>query len=190
MRDIDWAIAGAAIRTLDPRRPAATALAVRDGLVVAVGSDDEVAALCDHGTPVLDARGLAIVPGLVDIHQHPIWGAELTDGVDLGGLTSLQELRAALAAERGRVGEGGWLRGWNLDYAVFAGRPIEYAAIADAVRGAPALLLFYDVHTALATPPALAAAGIDGPVTFTDASEVVCADGRPTGELREMSAYR
>ena len=49
-----------------------------------------------------------------------------------------------------------------------------------------ALLNFFDFHTALATPPALAAAGITGARSFDDASEIVCRpDGRPTGELRE-----
>jgi predicted amidohydrolase YtcJ len=48
------------------------------------------------------------------------------------------------------------------------------------------MLTFFDFHTALATPAALVAAGIDGPRTFDDSSEIVCrGDGRPTGELRE-----
>ena len=56
----------------------------------------------------------------------------------------------------------------------------------EAVGGNPALLTFFDFHTALATPPALAAAGITGARSFDDASEIVCRpDGRPTGELRE-----
>ena len=38
----DGAILGARIRTLDPSRPAATAVAWRDGVMTAVGSDDEV----------------------------------------------------------------------------------------------------------------------------------------------------
>ena len=46
-------------------------------------------------------------------------------------------------------------------------------------------MTFFDFHTALATPAALVAAGIDGPRTFHDSSEIVCIDGRPTGELRE-----
>ena len=54
-----------------------------------------------------------------------------------------------------------------------------------AVDGGPALMTFFDFHTALATPAALVAAGIDGPRTFHDSSEIVCVEGRPTGELRE-----
>ncbi|WP_320671241.1 amidohydrolase [Patulibacter defluvii] len=185
----DLAVLGATVRTLDPARPTASAIAIRDGVIVAVGDDAEVRESCDARTTLIDGAGTAIVPGLVDSHIHPVWGAELTRGVDLRGLRTLDGVRDALLAERRRVGDGAWIRGWGLDYAAFAGRPIEAAAIAEAVAGAPTLLLFFDIHTALASPAALAAAGIDGPVDFPDASEVVCRDGVPTGELREMSAY-
>lgn len=185
----DLAVLGAAVRTLDPARPTASAIAIRDGVIVAVGDDAEVRESCDATTTVVDGSGLSIVPGLVDSHLHPIWGSELAVGVDLRGLKDLDAVRDALAAERRRVGDGAWIRGWGLDYAAFAGRPIEAAAIEDAIAGAPTLLLFFDIHTALASPAALRLAGIDGPVAFEDASEVVCRDGAPTGELREMSAY-
>ena len=77
------AIVGARIRTLDPARPFATALAVRGGIIVAVGGDAEVREHCDARTEVLHAGGRALVPGLVDAHLHPFWGAELARGADL-----------------------------------------------------------------------------------------------------------
>ena len=48
--------------------------------------------------------------------------------------------------------------------------------------------MFMDLHTALATPRALAVAGVDGPRAFEENAEIVCADGAPTGELREPAA--
>ena len=95
----DLAIFGARVRTLDPRRPWATAVAVRDGTIVGVGDDAEVRETCDARTEVVDARGGAVVPGLVDAYQHPFWGAEASQGVDLNGLRSLDEVRLALAGE-------------------------------------------------------------------------------------------
>ena len=58
----------------------------------------------------------------------------------------------------------------------------------DAVGGAPAFVTFVDLHTGVATPRALALAGVDGPRTFDENAEIVCVDGRPTGELRETAA--
>ena len=59
----DLALVGARIRTLDPDRPAATAVAMRAGTIIAVGSDAEVRAACDGATEVID---LAAPPSCPD----------------------------------------------------------------------------------------------------------------------------
>jgi predicted amidohydrolase YtcJ len=184
----DIAIVGATVHTLDPRRPHASAVAVARGRIVAVGDDAGVRASCDGGTELIDGRGLTVVPGLVDAHVHPILGADLTRGVDLTQVRDRSALRTRLAAERAGAAPGAVLRGWGLDYAVYGpnldGRQLERDA------GGPALVAFFDFHTFLATPSLLTSVGIDAPVTFPDASQIVMRDGAPTGELREMSAYR
>ena len=184
----ELAIVGAVVRTLDPSRPAATAVAVRDGVLVAVGDDDAVRAACDARTRVIDAGGRALVPGLVDAHAHPFWGAELTRGVALTSCGSAEEVRGALAAERERVGDG-WVFGWGLDADVLPGGVLDVEHLMQAVGDVPAVVHCADLHTVVASQRALALAGIDGPRSFDDASEVVCVDGRPTGELREASAF-
>jgi predicted amidohydrolase YtcJ len=64
----------AGIFTGDPKRPAATALAVRDGSVTVVGGDREVAPLVGPRTRVVDALGHRVVPGLNDSHNHVVRG--------------------------------------------------------------------------------------------------------------------
>ena len=179
---------GARVRTLDPHRPRATAVAIRAGTIVAVGDDAEVRESCDAKTEVVDARGAAVVPGLVDAHQHPFWGAEASQGADLGGLTTLEEVRRALAAERARRGDGEWVQGFGLDYNVFGGAEMEGRLIEDAVGGNPALVACFDFHTYLATPRALEIAGVTGPRKLEGNAEIVCKNGTPTGELREIPA--
>src|SRR5688500_15112131 len=189
MPTADLAVLGAAVRTLDPVRPHASAVAVRDGLIVAVGDDTEVREHTGPGTELVDGRGMAIVPGLVDSHIHPFHGTDGTRGADLTGLRSLHEVRGALAAERARCGPGEWLLGWGLSYDAFDGRPIGADAVAEATGGAPAYVTFFDYHSALASRPALALAGVDGPRSFASGSAIVCDDyGVPTGELREGAA--
>jgi predicted amidohydrolase YtcJ len=186
----DLAVLGARVRTLDPGRPAASAVAVRDGVIVAVGSDAEVRETCGAATEIIDGTGMALVPGLVDSHQHPFRGTVDTLGVDLSACTTLDEARAALAAERERAGPDGWVRGHQLEYALFEGSGgIHADLLEEAFAGAPALVTFPDLHTAVASHAALARAGIDGPREFTDQSEIVVDDhGTPTGELREFAA--
>jgi len=182
----DLAIVGARVRTLDPARPQAAAVAVRAGVVVAVGDDGEVRAACDATTHVVDARGRSLVPGLVDGHAHPFWGTDLTRGVSLAGCRDPEAVRRALAEERSR--SDGWVFGWGLNPDVFPAGELDAAIVTQAVGDAPAVVLCADLHTAVASQRALALAGIDGPRAFADASEIVCVDGRPTGELREPSA--
>jgi predicted amidohydrolase YtcJ len=50
----DLAIISATVRTLDPERPEASAIAFRDGTIVAVGSDPEVREACDGVTELVD----------------------------------------------------------------------------------------------------------------------------------------
>jgi predicted amidohydrolase YtcJ len=185
----DLAVIGAKIRTLDPERPWATAVAVKDGTIVAVGDDAAIRAECDAKTNVIDGTGMHMVPGLTDAHFHPFHGTDQEIGADLTKVRTLDELRAALAAERAKVGPDAWVRGWGLVFEVFAETGIRGDLFADAIDGAPALLMFFDFHNAVATPAALALCGVTGHEVFPDFSTVVVDEmGAPTGELQEMSA--
>jgi predicted amidohydrolase YtcJ len=160
---------------------------VRDGTVLAVGSDAEVREHCDGRTELVDGGGISLVPGLVDSHIHPFL-VEQTAGADLTRCTTIAEVQAELERERERSTGDDWVLGWGIEYNAFDGGPITSEAIDDAVGGAPALVTFFDQHTALASSRALELAGVDGPRAFTEGAEVVVLDGRPTGELREDAA--
>ncbi|WP_330296120.1 amidohydrolase [Streptomyces sp. NBC_00503] len=183
----DTVLTGARVRTLDPARPEARAVAVRGGEIVAVGDEADVRDWRGPGTEVVDLGGATLTPGLTDAHSHPVWGIEMAVGTDLSAVGDLDQLRAALrAADRG---PGGWVTGFGLDHNAFGGRPVDKSLIEEALAGAPAFLRLYDGHSALASGAALAAAGITGRRTFAQRSEIVCdADGRPTGHLIEHAA--
>ncbi|MBT2449859.1 amidohydrolase [Streptomyces sp. ISL-43] len=183
----DTVLTGARVRTLDPDRPEARAVAVLGGEIVAVGDEADVRDWRGPGTETVDLAGATLTPGLTDAHSHPVWGIEMAAGTDLSAVTDLDQLRTALR-EAGR-GPGGWVLGHGLDHNAFGGRPVDKALIEDALAGAPALLRLYDGHSALASGEALTAAGITGPRTFAQRSEIVCDDaGRPTGHLIEHAA--
>ncbi|MGV9315975.1 amidohydrolase [Streptomyces sp. NPDC003691] len=186
MAAADIVLTGAAVRTLDPSRPTADAVAVKDGLVVAVGGAESVREWRGPGTETVDLTGAVLVPGLTDAHSHPVWGLELASGADLSAVTDLAGLLAALRAAERREG---WVLAWGLDHNAFGGREPHHALIEEALDGAPAFIRLYDGHSALVSAAALKAAGIHGSREFAQRASVVCdADGRPTGHLIEHAA--
>jgi predicted amidohydrolase YtcJ len=187
MTTIDLVLVGGRLRTLDAERPAARAVAIGGGEIVAVGSDAEIRELAGPRTETIDLHGAAVVPGIVDSHIHPFHGADVARGADLTDLWTLDDVRATLAEERARSDEE-WVRGYGLGYDVFRDSGISGTLVEEAVQGSPCFLMFMDLHTAVATPRALALAGVDGPRSFEENAEIVCADGLPTGELREPAA--
>ena len=56
--------------TGDPARPAATAIAIEDGRIRAVGDDAAMLALADATTTRIDLKGRRAVPGINDAHVH------------------------------------------------------------------------------------------------------------------------
>jgi predicted amidohydrolase YtcJ len=188
----DTIIVGANVVTLDALQPAACALAIRGGCLVAVGDERTVMEYRSSGTEVIDLGGKTVTPGLIDAHMHPALGAIRAIGADFAGVTDPEQALSLLRgeAERAHVeGAAAWVRVQNLDYELFARLPMTSAAIEDAVGGLPALLFLFDGHTALASHAALKLAGIQGAEEFADGSRIVVDDaGRPTGQLNGESA--
>lgn len=163
------------------------AVAVKDGVIAAVGTRADAESW--QAPEVTDFGSAVLTPGLVDCHIHPVLGLELTRGRDLSGATDLGQVRAMLREEAAETPPGEWVRGWGLDPNLFGSAQCHRELIDDVVSGRPCLVRLFDGHSALANSRALEMAGITGPRTFDQASEVVCdAAGRATGLLLESAA--
>lgn len=60
--------------TLDRSNPNATAVAIKDGLFMEVGTDAEIMALAGAETKIVDLKGKRVLPGLIDNHTHVVRG--------------------------------------------------------------------------------------------------------------------
>ena len=68
--DPEVVVLGARVHTMDDARPRAEGFAVSGGRFVAVGTSAEMRALAGRRTRVVDAKGMTIVPGFIDTHNH------------------------------------------------------------------------------------------------------------------------
>ncbi|MEP9395040.1 amidohydrolase [Gordonia sp. VNK1] len=181
----DTIVFAGTVHTMTTDRPA-SAVAISDGVIRAVGDRDEMRSVISPSTEVIDLGNATLTPGLIDGHIHPVLGIDMTAGIDLSGTTSIDELILALRAARP---VDGWVRGWGLDPNIFRGGPVTNAPIVSALGDqVPVLLYLFDAHSALAGPAALRAAGVTGPRDFAGNAEIVCSDDVPTGLLLELEA--
>ena len=105
------------VATLDPLRPRASAVALRDGLVLATGEEAEVREAAGPGAEVIDAGGRRVIPGLNDSHAHPTRGGRFY-ALELrwDGLDSLARGLEMIREQAARTPPGEWVRvigGWS-----------------------------------------------------------------------------
>lgn len=182
----DLILTNAVVYTLDSQYPWATALVIRDGLIVAVGNDREL--LEEYEGRVLDLEGKMVLPGFHDAHAHPVYGGLLLNRCDLSPLTSVDAILARVRDCDAALAEGEWLLGggWNLSLFAEAnpGKDLLDAVSAERriyLRGA-------DGHSAWVNGAALTAAGITAD-TVDPTNGIIERDaaGEPSGTLRETA---
>ncbi|HSV80756.1 MAG TPA: amidohydrolase family protein [Ramlibacter sp.] len=162
-----WLIVNARIYTADPARPQAQALAVEDGRISAVGSDDELRPLAAPGTRVIDASGRRLTPGLTEAHVHlgaglpmfapPVPRLTTAGGAPLG--PTADAALAAVAAEAKRGGSG-WILGFVTPAVARDPRPWR-AALDAASPERPVMLRGFWGHTTLLNSAALEMLGVN-----------------------------
>src|SRR5690606_37123212 len=95
-------------------RPLAEAVAVRDGRIVAVGTDAEILDLAGEETRIVELDGAFVYPGFTDSHMHLAGVGERELTLNLEGVASLAGLQQRIAAEAAAREPGEWIigRGW------------------------------------------------------------------------------
>lgn len=167
----------------------ATALAVSDGAIVAVGGQDAVEPHRTDATRVVDLAGATVLPGLHDMHVHPMGAGASALACVIPQGSPPDEILAVVAqcAEDAEPGE--WITGraWQADS--FGDTPPHRSMLDEAAPENPAIFTDISGHSSWANSLALEAAGItaetpDPPNGIIERD----ADGEPTGILRESAS--
>jgi predicted amidohydrolase YtcJ len=185
------------IITMDPNRPEATHVAVRDGRILAVGGADcaDAWGAVRHDDSLKDA---VLMPGLVEGHAHMMAGAMWNfayagyhDRMDpqgkwWKGKPDLEAVVRDLSDYEKTLEPGQPLLGGGLDPIFFSGERLSRKHLDQISTDRPVAIMFSNFHLMCVNSKALEMAGYD---RATNAEGVVKdAKGDPTGELQEMAA--
>jgi hypothetical protein len=161
----DRIIRGGPIVTVNPDRPAAEAVAIVGGTIVAVGSDSDVMQHRGDATVVTDLAGKTLVPGFVDGHSHfcslvDVQTQALCASPPAGPCKTVADVIAALKAVQARrkLGPGKFVMGFGYDPELLAEkRPPSKQELDSAFPENPVILVHVSGHGAMLNTKALAA---------------------------------
>lgn len=173
------------VTTMDPDQPEATAIALKEGLIVEVGSDADILRLRDADTEVIDLGGHRVIPGLIDSHTHIIrQGNNFAMELRWDDVPSLADGLRMLKAQAQRTPAGQWIRvvgGWSADQ--FAEKRLPTLEEINAVAPDVPVYVLHLYDRAWLNKAALRALGIDNHFyePFVSGRLERDDDGNPTG---------
>ena len=179
--EVDLIVFNADIYTVDANFSKASAVAIKDGKFVAVGSSEEIAEKY-NAAEQFDAQGKSMVPGLIDAHCH-FYGLGLNQQVvDLVGTTSFDEIvDRVVAFQKERPSKFIRGRGWDQNDWEAKEFPTK-DKLDELFPDIPVALERVDGHAYLVNQKALDLAGITD-VTEVEGGAIVKKDGKITGIL-------
>lgn len=166
------------------------AVALRNGSIHAIGSDDEIRALAGPQTDVVDLAGGLLAPGFQDAHVHPVVGGLEMLACNLVGAISVADclLRVEAYAEQHR--DDPWVigGGWSMEF--FPGGLPTRELLDAVVSDRPVALTNRDHHGSWVNSRALELAGIDATTPDPPDGRIERdVHGVPTGVLQEGAAF-
>lgn len=182
---VDLLLRGGKVLTVDRRFTVASAIAVRDGKIVAVGGEEIAKKYEPHQT--VDLNGRTLMPGFNDthVHMHPMSHRQIS----MEGVASIADLQARIAAKAKDLGPGEWITGAGWDEAQLAEKREPLRADLDkAAPDNPVMLVRAGGHSSVGNSAAIRIAKIDR-VTPDPEGGVIEHDaaGEPNGVIRERS---
>ena len=187
----DTAFINGKIITVDPSDTIAEAVAVKEGKIIAVGSNKKIQEMIVSKTKVVDLKGFTATPGLIDSHCHFSAAVMRLYSLDLNypEVNSISDIKTKVAEKVKTLKPGEWVRGLGWDEGKLEELRHIYASDLDPVSpNNPVYLRHTMGHYGTANSAALRLANItkdtpDPPGGTIDRYP----DGAPTGVLKESA---
>lgn len=171
----------------------AQAVCIEDGIIKAVGTNEECRAAAPAGAREYDAQGRTVVPGFNDSHMHLYFVGENLESIDVHGCTSMAEVKkiARDFIARTQPPKGTFLHGlgWNQDYFTDEARMMDRHDLDEITTEYPLVLERACGHAVTANSLAIEMAGITKDTPQPEGAHFdVDENGEPTGIFRETAA--
>jgi predicted amidohydrolase YtcJ len=185
------------IITVDSSNDIAEAVAVKDGLILAVGSMKELAKYKGDATQMEDLHGKTLIPGIVDGHSH-FMGLGRNKVANLnappvGEVLTMADLIATLKKYKAdkKIGDGEWITGFGYDQEQLAEkRHPDKKDLDAAFPNNPVMITHVSGHMMVVNSYALKLSGIDSSTKNPPGGVIVREPGtqEPTGLLQERAS--
>src|SRR5215212_9663349 len=184
----DLVFRNGAVYTVDAARSWASAVAVREGRIVYVGTDTGAGRWIGPNTEVVDLSGRMLLPGFQDGHVHPLEGGVELGLCNLSAATSVEQIDSIVRAWARVHPTARWVSGGGWELPIFPDANPTAARLDRLVPDRPALLWAADGHSGWANSRALALAGITRQTPDPPNGRIERdASGAPSGTLREAA---
>jgi predicted amidohydrolase YtcJ len=182
VKKVDMVVHHATIYTVDSGFSVAEAMAINEGEIVAIGSNDEILRKFS-AREAIDAEGKIIYPGFIDAHAHFIGYGKSLFQVNLFGCNSWTEVLQRVQQFAAAHPDEKWIRGRGWDQNKFPGKQFPSNDSLNLLfPGKPVLLTRVDGHAAIANTTALELAKVQAGQVLTG-GEVETKEGKLTGIL-------
>lgn len=190
---------GEHIITMRDDMPLASALAVKDGTIIAVGSPEDLAVHKGEGTLVVELGSRALLPGFIDAHGHFVGqSASLSlanvASPPVGSVDNFADIQRVIGAyiADNNVLPGEWVIARGYDDSLLEARKHPDRAVLDAVSpDNPVFMVHVSGHMAVVNTAALKRLEIDASTPTPEGGEIVRYEGTqdPTGLIKERALW-
>jgi len=111
MVDADVVLFNGNVITVDEKKPRAQGVAVKDGRILWVGTNEGVKQAIGRGTQVRDLKGMTVIPGFIESHNHTMMFGLGLSSIDLTRVGSIEEIIALIKERAAKQKEGTWITG-------------------------------------------------------------------------------
>jgi len=182
MVDADKVLIGGNIITVNSKAPRAEAVAIKNGRFFWVGSTEEVKAAIGKGTEIRDLKGMTVVPGFNEAHNHTLQFGHILSGILLASVYSMSGILDLVRERAECQKEGTWIFGSGFDQNKLREKRLPTRWDLDKVApNHPVSLKHTSMHVMVVNSKALSLAGITKNTPNPEGGEI--SRDHKTGEL-------